>query len=506
MLFVLVTAVSFAQQITINVETQGTLSSLIAKSKKDLITDLKLTGEINIKDVIFIKEMRSLENLDIKDVISFDDDIVGITGFQKSQIKNIILPMNLQKISYCAFEDCKHLEAITFFDGIKEIGSSAFSGCSTLSSLDLPNSLETICTSAFYGCESLKSIIIPNSVTSIKGNSYGETEKGTFEGCTSLESIVLSENITSVPEKFVRNCTSLQSIVFPDNVREIGNGALDGCTNLKTIVIGKKVASMYGVFNKLFGCKSLENVIFKCRGIYSKWLQGTTIKNVTFEKNVQEIGESVFADCTNLESIYIPSSISSIGIGAFKGCTGLQEITVDESNPNFSALNNILLNKDQTALITFANNSSDNLTIPETVTNIEKYAFYACNNLKSIAIPASVTEIGGNVFEGCANLEEIYSYTTTPPAVQSTTFTGVDKWLCTLYVPVGSYSAYWLVPGWGDFINIKEYDPTGIQTITDCTTDKEHYYSVDGRELTSTNTGINIVKSKNGTTKKIFIK
>lgn len=81
-----------------------------------------------------------------------------------------------------------------------------------------------------------------------------------------------------------------------------------------------------------------------------------------------------------------------------------------------------------------------------------------------------------------------------------------NKWLCTLYVPVGSYSAYWLASGWGDFINIKEYDPTGIQTITDCTTDKEHYYSVDGRELTFPNTGINIVKSKNGTTKRIFIK
>lgn len=500
MLFVLVTAVSFAQQITINVETQGTLSSLIAETKKDLITDLKLTGEINYKDVSFISKMRSLENLDIKDVnLDYDYKVFGITGFEGCQIKNIILPMETTKIGRSAFSGCRRLETVTLFDGIKEIGDEAFAGCHALSALDLPNSLETIGSAAFQFCTKLKSIIIPNSVTSIK-EPYYSYSSGTFDNCTSLETIILPENITSVPSNFVQYCTNLQSIVIPDHVYTIGKGAFDYCTNLKTVVIGERVTSMYGTAGENF-----EHIIFKCQKIKSQWFKGTKIKNVTFEKTVQSIDARAFANCTNLESLHIPSSISSIGMEAFQGCTGLREITVDESNSNFSALNNILLNKDQTTLITFANSSSDNLTIPETVTNIEEYAFYACDNLKSIAIPASVTEIGNHVFGLCANLKEIYSYATTPPAAQTSTF-GVNKWLCTLYVPVGSYSDYWLAPGWGDFINIKEYDPTGIQTITDCTTDKEHYYSVDGRELTSPNTGINIVKSNNGTTKKIFIK
>lgn len=185
-----------------------------------------------------------------------------------------------------------------------------------------------------------------------------------------------------------------------------------------------------------------------------------TIKNVIFEETVQSIDERAFEYCTNLESIHIPSSISSIGKNAFGNCIGLREITVDENNPNYSALNNTLFNKDQTTLITFAKSSNDNFSVPETVTNIEEYAFYNCSNLNSLTIPASVTEtvteIGKEAFYGCGKLEKIYCYTTTPPVVQTNTFGSIiDKWLCTLYVPVGSYSAYWLALGWGDFINIE---------------------------------------------------
>lgn len=506
MLLVLLTTVSFAQQITINVETAGTLSSLIAESKKDVITDLKLTGQINTTDVGFIKKMRSLENLDIKDVSFYDSwgNLGNITGFEQNYdvfpVKHLILPVGAIKIDDRAFYGCHNLETITLFDGIKEIGDDAFYYCSALEALDLPNSLETIGKRAFQNCESLKSIIIPNSVTSIKNDDASwYMRKGTFEYCTSLESIVLSENVTSIPNKFVFDCNSLQSIVFPDEVTTIGDRAI-ACKNLKKIVIGKKVKSM-----DTTGCDNIETVVFRCQNIGSSWFHwNKTIKNVIFEETVQSIDKGSFADCTNLESIHIPSSISSIGKNAFEGCTGLREITVDENNPNYSALNNALFNKDQTTLITFANSSSENFIVPETVTNIEEYVFYNCSNLNSLTISASVTEIGDNALYNCKKLEKIYCYATTPPAVQTYTFYNVDKWLCTLYVPVGSYFAYWLAPGWGDFINIEEYDPTGIQTVTDSANEGVRYYSVDGRELTSPQAGINLVKYSNGTIRKIF--
>lgn len=46
--------------------------------------------------------------------------------------------------------------------------------------------------------------------------------------------------------------------------------------------------------------------------------------------------------------------------------------------------------------------------IPESVTTIDKYAFYWCTNLTSISIPNSITGIGNEAFNGCYNLNAVY--------------------------------------------------------------------------------------------------
>ena len=43
------------------------------------------------------------------------------------------------------------------------------------------------------------------------------------------------------------------------------------------------------------------------------------------------------------------------------------------------------------------------IIIPDSVKNIEKYAFYDCENLTSIFIPDSVKDIGNCAFYGCKN-------------------------------------------------------------------------------------------------------
>ncbi len=49
----------------------------------------------------------------------------------------------------------------------------------------------------------------------------------------------------------------------------------------------------------------------------------------------------------------------------------------------------------------------ETVTIPDTVTTIEKKAFEGCTNLTSISIPNSVTSIGTSVFSGCKSLTSI---------------------------------------------------------------------------------------------------
>ena len=54
------------------------------------------------------------------------------------------------------------------------------------------------------------------------------------------------------------------------------------------------------------------------------------------------------------------------------------------------------------------------VTIPDSVTNIERWAFYGCSGLTSVTIPNSVESIGSDAFIGC-NL------------LTSVTFSGKDK-------------------------------------------------------------------------------
>jgi hypothetical protein len=62
-------------------------------------------------------------------------------------------------------------------------------------------------------------------------------------------------------------------------------------------------------------------------------------------------------------------------------------------------------------------------------------------------------------------LTEIHCKNPTPPSIDSYCFSNVNKTTCKLYIPKGSYFAYWL-SNWGDFENIIEEDVSAIYPIS----------------------------------------
>lgn len=57
-------------------------------------------------------------------------------------------------------------------------------------------------------------------------------------------------------------------------------------------------------------------------------------------------------------------------------------------------------------LVKYLGNGGD-IVIPNNVTKIEKYAFYACNNIISVVIPSNVKTIGDLAFKCCMNLSVV---------------------------------------------------------------------------------------------------
>ena len=88
-------------------------------------------------------------------------------------------------------------------------------------------------------------------------------------------------------------------------------------------------------------------------------------------EGVTEIGEDVFADCTQLEAVTLPSTLEVIGAGAFKNCTNLKDIA-----------------------------------IPYGVKEIGAQAFASCISIPAtLTLPDTVTVIGDGAFAGCTQFD-----------------------------------------------------------------------------------------------------
>ena len=82
----------------------------------------------------------------------------------------------------------------------------------------------------------------------------------------------------------------------------------------------------------------------------------------------------------------------------------------------------------------------------------------------------------------------------------------VDKKNCTLYVPQGTETDYFLANVWGEFINIVEFDATGIdKTTTSTDVEEVSRYSLNGQRLVGPTKGLNIVKYSDGSVKKVAV-
>ena len=418
------------RQITIKLDKAGTLPDKIGSSKKNLITKLKIVGEVNGTDWCFIREMAG-SGYDGKStegklsVLDLSEAKIVEGGYYYNKYyyyendvyyyKNCYTSNDV--IGKCAFKGCSGLTSLTLPAGITEIGDEAFEYCSGLTSLTLPDGITEIGSSAFFGCSGLTSLTLPAGITEI--SSYA------FSSCSGLTSLTLPAGITSIGDDAFYGCSGLTSITIPNGVTQIDKNAFRDCTGLTSL---------------------------------------------TLPANIKRIGESAFKNCSRLTSLNLPAGITTIGSSAFYGCSGLTS-----------------------------------LTIPDGVTKIGKYAFSNCSYLTSLTIPSSVNSLGDYAFKNCSSLQSVHVSWSTPISAGKA-FNKADVSKCTLYVPQGTEQDYFLADVWGDFGNIVEYDPTGIDKVTTSTDAKElSRYSVNGQRLATPTKGLNIVKYSDGSVKKVVV-
>ena len=426
--------------------------------------------------------------------------------------KNTVIPNSVTSIGDVAFVNCTGLTSITIPSSVISIGYGAFAGCTSLTGISIPSSVTSIGYGAFDGCSGLttitvdadnpiydsrnscnaiietatnkllygcKNTVIPSSVTSIGDHA--------FHSCSGLTSISIPSSVTSISSCAFYGCSGLTGIFIPSSVTSIVNGAFYGCSGLTTITVDADNpvydsrnncnAIIETATNELIsGCNNTvipSSVTSISDGAFS-FCSGLT--SISIPSSVTSIGDEAFSWCSGLTSISIPSSVTSIGSWAFCGCSGLTSISISNSVTSIggyafsgcSGLTSISIPSSVTSIGDYVFSWCSGLTsisIPSSVTSISSCAFYGCSSLTSISIPSSVTSIGDNAFSCCYDLTSVTCKSSTPPSLGENVFFGTPT--STLYVPVGSRSAYSSTSGWSEFDNIVEVGPDHVVSTTD---------------------------------------
>ena len=350
-----------------------------------------------------------------------------------------------------AFGQCSKLCTVSLGTGIKTIGYSAFS-CSKITSIDLPTGLTSIGENAFYSCNRLFTVLIPSSVTTIGINAFSNVSNIIYQGSATGSPWGAKSRNGYVDGDFVyRDATKMimlacngnvtGDVTIPSGVVYIGRAAFVGCSNVTSISIPNSVTNI--MTNAFSGCQ---------------------ITSIDIPNSVTILGDSILANCRQLESANIPEGLTGTGKGTFYYCIKLEHVTIPMGvttigEGSFSycfKLDSFNIPNSVTSIENNAFGSTilSTINIPDNVVSIGADAFVLCRQATSATIGSSVTEIGSEAFAYCKNLTSLTCKASIPPTIaDSSTFTSVDKTI-PLYVPSESIESYRSAMHWRDFTYI----------------------------------------------------
>ena len=256
----------------IHVPKGGMLAGILNELGLKSPSSLKLSGTLGVSDFTTLRNIQSLEHLDI------------------SRVNLSVLPTE-------AFLECTNIKSVILPNTLTAIGTQAFWG-SSLVSISIPASVEEIRGSAFFGCSSLK------TVTFEKGSKL-KTVAG-FSHCTSLTTIEIPASVETIGQYAFNDCTSLHTVTFEkgSKLKTISNGAFAFCWALTTV--------------DMSACTQVTRIEYRAFYEDSK-LQLFKIGTRT----PPSCGRNVFTGINSYSVLKVPAGC----VDAYKNATGWKEFT-----------------------------------------------------------------------------------------------------------------------------------------------------------------------------------
>jgi hypothetical protein len=137
---------------------------------------------------------------------------------------------------------------------------------------------------------------------------------------------------------------------------------------------------------------------------------GSWLESLTFEagSKLRQIGESAFAGCRWLHSIYLPASVSEIDGATFVD-SAFSDIGFEPGNKDFCVDNHFVFDFARTCMVRHFG-PEDEVRIPDGIETIGRSCFAFRAFLQSVSFdPQSKLRcIGASAFEGCSGLEAMH--------------------------------------------------------------------------------------------------
>lgn len=291
--------------------------------------------------------------------------------------------------------------------------------------MDLPSEVNgyklVSITAKFTFVKELEEVTLPETVESI-GGCFIQMQKlrkftaaeglkhiigTTFYNCPVLSDLNLPSSVEDIGESSFYNCQSLRSFCLPKSCVTFNGRALDSCSNLDELTIedgnttfyspaGSNVVMKQDGSDVILVCAANKCVLpddFTVIGPHA--FSTRTIDEIKLPHTLKNIDTSAFFGVRTKE-ITIPNSVTSLGRFAFQASTTLERVAFEEPCQLQSFAAGAFLNC----------TSLTDIVIPESISYIDESLFEGCKSLTKIRIP-NVTKISSNAFKGCTALNEV---------------------------------------------------------------------------------------------------
>ena len=513
LIFVLFSTIGLTAQVlkTVNVSTSGTLSSLISSIEQTTVTNLTLTGNIDARDVAFMRDkmkVLSVVNLSGAKITLYVGTSGTYSGISlvypanempmysfynantqtfKPNITSVTLPTSITSIGYLAFYYCWNISGtFTIPATVKNIGDYALYGCKGISSYVVETSNTRYSSSngillnkaqdSVFICPTSKTgtVTIPTTVTWIGPSA--------FEGCSGLTgTLTIPSMVKKIEDYAFYYCSGFTGdISLPTTLNTLGNYAFYGCSGLNGTVTMQKNLTKMGRYPFLL-CNNLQNFSVNSMNtsyttsggiLYSKSMDTLLVYpagksgSFTIPTSVKVLKDYSLYNCSGITgTLDIPSGVDSIGNYALFGCSQISAYTVNTVNARYMAENGVIFSKDKSRLIVCPSLKAGNYQIPATVKRIEASAFCNCSALTgTLNIPANIKFLGDYAFYGCNQIDG-FSVDASNQAFSSLNGFLLSKNQDSLFICPQKFAGKYYVPNTVKYIGYSAFD--GCSQLTE---------------------------------------